>query len=77
VDLVVLTPEAATLIHRVTSTVSMRDKEPRRVTALASSTYVHRGGKRLNVLYQETPTKSTSNQGPTGDSPRPSSRSDR
>lgn len=56
-DIVVLTPDAATLIYRITYTSAIKDDKPRKVTVLSSSTYVRRGGKWLNVFYQETPAK--------------------
>ena len=56
-DIVVLTPDAATLIYRITYTSAIKDEKPRKVTVLSSSTYVRRSGKWLNVFYQETPAK--------------------
>lgn len=53
-DLVVLTPDAATLVYRITYTSAIKAEAPHKVTVLSSSTYVRRGGKWLNVFYQET-----------------------
>lgn len=56
-DIVVLTPDAATLIYRITYTSAIKDSKVTKVTVLSSSSYVRRGGKWLSVLYQETSTK--------------------
>lgn len=57
VDLMMLAPEAATLTFRVSYTVTEEGKEARKVSALATSTYVRRGERWWGVLYQETPVK--------------------
>src|SRR5258708_36224042 len=55
--LVVLTPDAATLVYRVTYTMAVKDKKPQKVTMLSSRTYARRGGKWLLVFNQETPAR--------------------
>src|SRR5262249_19601655 len=52
-----LTPDAATLIYRITYTSAIKDSKLTKVTVLASSSYVRRDGKWLSVVYQETSTK--------------------
>lgn len=56
-DIVVLTPDAATLVYRITHTSAIKDGPAKKVTMLSSSSYVRRDGKWLSVLYQETPAK--------------------
>ena len=57
VDVLFLTPDAATLVYRITYKSALKDEKPRTVTVLASSTYVRRSGKWLYMFYQETPLK--------------------
>jgi|GEM_PF-1146752 len=55
VDVVMFTPDVATLIYRVKyETTGLKGENPRKVAAIASSTYVRRAGKWVNTLYQET-----------------------
>ncbi|MCE9566282.1 MAG: nuclear transport factor 2 family protein [Planctomycetes bacterium] len=53
-DIVMPTPDVATILYRITYTSAMKDEKPRKVTVVSSSTYVRRGGKWSNVFYQET-----------------------
>ena len=39
-DIVVLTPDAATLVYRITYTSAIKDSKARKVTVLSSSSYV-------------------------------------
>jgi len=56
-DIIVLTPDAATILYRITYTSGVKNEPGRKVTVQASSCYVKRGGKWLSVFYQETPVK--------------------
>jgi len=53
-DIVMPTPDVATILYRITYTSAAKDEKPRKVTVVSSSTYVRRGGKWSNVFYQET-----------------------
>jgi len=53
-DIVMPTPDVATILYRITYTSAAKDEKPRKVTVMSSSTYVRRGGKWSNVFYQET-----------------------
>ena len=55
VDVVMFTVDVATIIYRVNyETTGLNGENPRKVAAIASSTYVRRGGRWVNTLYQET-----------------------
>jgi hypothetical protein len=56
-DIVVLTPDGATLIYRITYTSAIRDSPLKKVMVLSSSSYVRRDGKWLSVDYQERAAK--------------------
>jgi ketosteroid isomerase-like protein len=56
-DLLLLTPDAATILYKLTYTSNAKGEKPRKVTVRASSSYARRGGKWVNVFYQETPVK--------------------
>jgi uncharacterized protein DUF4440 len=49
------TPDVATLLYRVTYAAALKDAKAMTMKAMASSTYVRRGGNWLSALYQETP----------------------
>jgi len=53
-DIVMPTPDVATILYRITYTSAAKDEKPRKVTVVSSSTYVRRAGKWSNVFYQET-----------------------
>ena len=51
----VWTPDAATLLYRLTYTSAMRSGKAATLKLTSASTYVRRNGKWWSVLYQETP----------------------
>jgi len=53
-DIVVPTPDVATTLYRIADTSTVKDEKPKKVPVVSSSTYVRRGGKCVNVFYQET-----------------------
>lgn len=55
VDLMLPSPDVATLAFTVAVTTRIGDGEPRASSWLATSTYARRDGRWRNVLYQETP----------------------
>jgi Domain of unknown function (DUF4440) len=49
-------PDAATLLYRITYASAMKDAKAVTLKVTSASTYVRRNGKWWSVLYQETPT---------------------
>lgn len=56
-DVIVITPDVATLLYRVSYTSATAAGKVDAFKVASSSTYVRRNGKWLSVLYQETPVK--------------------
>jgi Domain of unknown function (DUF4440) len=54
-DIVVWTPDVATVLYRITYASAMKNAKASTMKALSSSTYVRRNGTWLSALYQETP----------------------
>jgi len=54
-DLIVWTPDVATVLYRITYASAMKNAKASTMKALSSSTYVRRNGNWLSALYQETP----------------------
>jgi Domain of unknown function (DUF4440) len=54
-DIIVWTPEVATVLCRITYASAMKNAKASTMKALSSSTYVRRNGNWLSALYQETP----------------------
>ena len=53
-DLLVLSPDAVTVVYKITYTSAIKGEKSKKVAVLSSSSYARRGGKWLNVFYQET-----------------------
>lgn len=53
-EFIMPTSDVATIIYRITYTSAIKEEKLQKVTVLASSNYVCRGGKWFNVHYQET-----------------------
>ena len=56
-EIIVINPEAATLLYSATYRSATKNEAPSTATVAASSTYVRRNGRWVSVFYQETPTR--------------------